>query len=322
MFDSAEQLMYSSGLDIKPSKCEVLYARQSGNNWYKGKREVKQNIYIQGNCLESCDQNVTYKYLGKSLALSGEDSFKVIEMIDTYSDLVHKIQQCNLPLALKASAFNSLALGKILHHFYNTRLTEEQLEKLDNLLTSAACDLYGLYKSTTSLVIYLPCEHGSIGVKRISDVYRSTRLAFLIKMLNHDVTQFNEVARYSLKLDMEKRGVPTTQERENVFGYKLKNDSHLDTKTLFGCQSDWPDMLRYARKLGVIVTYFNEKAIVRIGDKCFDDSCSFQKVLFRLTVDRDLEKAKTIINSRPVSLFIWNTIKIFSFSFIQLVNSR
>ena len=144
MFDTAEQLMYSSGLDIKPSKCEVLYARQSGNNWYKGKREVKQNIYIQGNCLESCDQNVTYKYLGKSLALSGEDSLQVIEMIDTYSDLVHKIQQCNLPLALKASAFNNLALAKILHHFCNTRLSEKQPEKSDNVLTSAVRDLYGL----------------------------------------------------------------------------------------------------------------------------------------------------------------------------------
>ena len=111
-------------------------------------------------------------------------------------------------------------MQKFLHHFYNTRLTEEQLEKLDNLLTSAACDLYGLYKSTTSLVIYLPREHGGIGVKRISDVC-----------------------------------------------------SHLDTKTLFGCQSDWLDMLRYARKL---------------------DSCSLQKVLFRLTVDRDLEKARQL----------------------------
>ena len=118
-------------------------------------------------------------------------------------------------------------------------------------------------------------------------------------MLNHDVTQFKEVARYSLKLDIEKRGVPTTQKRENFFGYKLKNDGHLDTKTLFGCQSDWPDMLRYARKLGVIVTYFNEKAIVRIGDKRFDDSCSLQKVLFRLTVDRDLEKVKQLSIQGP-----------------------
>ena len=135
MFDSAERLMYSSGLDFKPSKCPVLHARRSGNNWYKGKREVKQNIYVQGNCLESCDQNVTYKYLGKSLALSGEDSLQVIEMIDTCSDLVYKIEQCNLPLALKTTASNNLALAKILHHFYNTRLSEEQLKKLDNLLT-------------------------------------------------------------------------------------------------------------------------------------------------------------------------------------------
>ena len=62
MFDSAERLMYSSGLDVKPSKCAVLYARRSGNNWYKGKREVKPNIYVQDNGLESCVRNVTYKY--------------------------------------------------------------------------------------------------------------------------------------------------------------------------------------------------------------------------------------------------------------------
>ena len=65
-------------------------------------------------------------------------------MIDTYSGLVHKIQQCNLPLALKASAFNNLALAKILHHFCNTRLSEKQPEKSDNVLTSAVRDLYGL----------------------------------------------------------------------------------------------------------------------------------------------------------------------------------
>ena len=55
MFHSAERLMYSSSLDVKPSKCAVLYARRSRNNWYKGKPEVEPNIYVQGNCLESCD---------------------------------------------------------------------------------------------------------------------------------------------------------------------------------------------------------------------------------------------------------------------------
>ena len=138
-------------------------------------------------------------------------------MIDTYSDLVHKIKKCNLPLALKACAFNNLALAKTLHHFYKSRLTEEQLEKLHKLFTSAVRDLYGLYKSTTSFVSYLPREHDGIGVKLISDVYRSTRLAFLIKMLNRDVIQFKQVVRYSLKSYTEKRGVPTTQEREKFF---------------------------------------------------------------------------------------------------------
>ena len=135
----------------------------------------------------------------KSLGLSREDSLQVIEMIHTYSDLLHKIQQCNLPRALKASVFNNLALAIILHHFFNTRLSEEQLEKLDNLLTSAVSDLYVLYKSTSSLVIYLPLvphEHGGIGVKRISDIYCSTRSALLTKMLNHDVTQFKEITRH------------------------------------------------------------------------------------------------------------------------------
>ena len=112
MFDSAERLMHSSGLDVKPTKCAVLYARWSGNNWYKGKREVHSNIYVQGNCLEIWDRNVAYKYLGKSLTVSGEDSLQVIEMIDTYSDLVHKIQQCSLPLVLKTNAFNNSSACK------------------------------------------------------------------------------------------------------------------------------------------------------------------------------------------------------------------
>ena len=236
-------------------------------------RKENVNIYVQGNCLKSCKWNVTYK----SLARSGEDSLQVIKMIHTYSDLVHKIQQCNLQLALKASAFNNLALARVLHHFFNTRLSEEELEKLDNLLIWAVRDLYVFYKSTRSLVIYLPREHGGIDVKRISDVYCWTKLALLTKMLYHDVSQFKEVTIHYLQLDMKKRGVPTTQERENALGYKLENNGKLDTKTLFGCQSDWRDMLRHTIKLGVIVTYFNEKAIVRIGDKRFNDSWIFKR---------------------------------------------
>ena len=71
-------------------------------------------------------------------------------------------------------------------------------------LTKTVRDLYGLYSSTTRLVIYLPRDLGGIGIKRISDVYTTTRLAFLINMLNHDVAQFQNIARVSFKLDMKK----------------------------------------------------------------------------------------------------------------------
>ena len=87
MSDSAERLMYSSSLDVKPSKCAVLYARRSGNNWYKGKREVKPNIYVQGNCLERCDRNVTYKYLGKSLC-TNENSMRCRQLVTSILILV------------------------------------------------------------------------------------------------------------------------------------------------------------------------------------------------------------------------------------------
>ena len=75
----------------------------------------------------------------------------------------------------------------------------------------------------------------------MSDVYRTTRLAFLVKMLNHDVPQFRNMARESLRLDMVKRGVPLSENSDNFLGYDLNSNGFLNTTTRFGCQSDWPD---------------------------------------------------------------------------------
>ena len=71
--------------------------------------------------------------------------------------------------------------------------------------------------------------HG-IGIKRISDVYRTTSLAFFIKMLNHDVEQFRNIARESLELDMKKRGVELTADDINFLGYGLKRNGYLDSR--------------------------------------------------------------------------------------------
>ena len=43
---------------------------------------------------------------------------------------------CNLSITLKCSAINNLALAQILHHFYNTRLEEQEIEDLDKYVTT------------------------------------------------------------------------------------------------------------------------------------------------------------------------------------------
>ena len=64
-------------------------------------------------------------------------------MIETYKELVRKMCDCELPLALKASAFNNMALAKILHQFYHTLLSEQQLDHMDNVL--APSEKYIIY---------------------------------------------------------------------------------------------------------------------------------------------------------------------------------
>ena len=64
----------------------------------------------------------SYKYLGKSLNIAGEDVKQIENFIADYKDLVGKIEECTLPLSLKLSALNNMALAKISHHSDNTRL--------------------------------------------------------------------------------------------------------------------------------------------------------------------------------------------------------
>eukprot|EP00795_Rhopilema_esculentum_P017908 gene17908-biopygen2748 len=82
MFDIGQVAMKIAGLEVKPSKCAVMYARRSGNNWYKGKADKKPTVSIQGNAIEVYPRDKSYKYLGKSLSLSGEDAVQVYEVVE------------------------------------------------------------------------------------------------------------------------------------------------------------------------------------------------------------------------------------------------
>ena len=180
------------------------------------------------------------------------------------------------------------------HHFYNTRFTVEQLELMDKPLVKAVRNMYDLYETTTQLVVFLPREHGGIGVKLVSDVYRSTRIAFLIKMLDHTQPNFKNIARSSLNLDMEKRKVAVADNDINFLGFEISKDGYLNSRTKFGCQSDWPELLRYARKLNVSVAFRQGKARVIINGEFFDECVSLQKLLIKQTVNHDLQKAKQL----------------------------
>ena len=231
MIGAAELKMDGAGLQVKHEKCAVFYGRRSGNNWYKGKENATPEIEIKSNRLPVYQRDKPYKYLGKSMSIVGEDAKQITDIVDTYKDLITKIKASDLSLALKGSAMNNLALAKILHHFYNSRLSVKQLDQLDNIITDAVRELFSLYKSTTRIAIFLPRENGGLGIKRISDVYRSTRLAFL----NHDVVHFKHIARSSLELDMKKRGVRPTDGANNFLGYELTDDGFLACNTNFGC---------------------------------------------------------------------------------------
>ena len=170
MIGAAESKMDKADLQVKQEKCAVLYGRRSGNNWYKGKDNATPEIEIKSNRLPMYQRDKPYKYHGKSMSIVGEDAKQLTDIVDRYKDLVNKIKASDLPLALKGGAMNNLALAKILHHFYISRLSVKQLHQLDNIITDAVRELFSLYKFTTRIVIFLPRGNGGVGIKRISDV--------------------------------------------------------------------------------------------------------------------------------------------------------
>ena len=144
-----EPEMNDANLLVKPSKSAVFYSRRSGNNWYRVKNGDVPNIVIQGNAIPVVSKEESYKYLGKLIALIGEDYTQITEIIQEYISLVDKIKNSKLPINLKISALNNMALAKILHIFYNSRIKEEDLVIMDKHLVESVREIYGLFKSTT-----------------------------------------------------------------------------------------------------------------------------------------------------------------------------
>ena len=161
MIRSSQPLFNGAGLKVKSSKCVLSYDRRSRNNWYKGKNDQRPSIKVQGETIETLKRDEPYKYLGKSLNIAGEDVKQIENFIADYKELVGKIAECTLPLSLKLSALNNMALTKISHHFDNTRLNEKQLDELDDKIISTVKRLFQLYPKSSDEAFFVDRLNGA-----------------------------------------------------------------------------------------------------------------------------------------------------------------
>ena len=151
--------------------------------------------------------------------------------METYMDLLDKIVTSVTPIAIKLEALEVIALSKIIHHFANTRLTEQHLNELDTLLVKSLRKILSLNHSTTVRTCFQPKSKGGLGVRKLSVVYTATRIAHVVHMLDHPELNIRFVARNSLSIDMKKHGVVKvcSSEISNFLGYKCKENGLIET---------------------------------------------------------------------------------------------
>ena len=57
MINVSEPIMQRINLDVKASKCAVLYSRRSGDNWYTGKNDKTPNIGVRNKNIKILKSN-------------------------------------------------------------------------------------------------------------------------------------------------------------------------------------------------------------------------------------------------------------------------
>ena len=65
-------------------------------------------------------------------------------------------------------------------------------------------------------------------------------------------------------------------------------------KTSFGCQSDWPDLVRYCRLAGTKIILENNVPKVIIKDERVSYTSNLQKILYKSFIDKEREKSSNL----------------------------
>ena len=121
-------------------------------------------------------------------------------------------------------------------------MSEEKISEFDEVLIKCLRRIFGI--GDTIRACYQPKVKGGFGVRLPSIVYRASRIAHLISMLNHEEDNIRSVARNSLELDMHKRSISRVHHGRNCLGFEMKDDGKFSTKVKggFGVASDWPHL--------------------------------------------------------------------------------
>ena len=152
-----------------------LFERRSGNRWYRAKTEQEPKLVISNEGIRVYKRYKPFTYLGKPMTVAGETE-------NDYQELLESVIKCQLPLALKLEALESVVMSKIQHHFPNTNISEELLQEFDKAQTSFLRHLFDIYTNTTVRTCYMRKQLDGLGVRKPSIVYRATRINHLVKI--------------------------------------------------------------------------------------------------------------------------------------------
>ena len=115
-----------------------------------------------------------------------------------------------------------------------------------------------------------------------------------MKMLNHEVLDFKHVARESLKRDMTKRSVATSDLPNNFLGYETTEDGYLKSKSTFGGLSDWLELSRYVRKVGVKLHFKPDGYVYALVNGNYVNDNRVKQALYDLLQTKRISKARTL----------------------------
>ena len=105
MLTRTDRFLEWSGLEVKTSKCAVLYERRSGGNrWYHSKTDTPPVFSIASQPIRVYSLHETYTYLGHKFNIAGEWKEQLHNIQAEFYSRLDLVDRCPLPLRMKLEA--------------------------------------------------------------------------------------------------------------------------------------------------------------------------------------------------------------------------